>query len=379
MNRPHIVVAGQFPPPIGGQNINIKRVHDLLKDQDEYRVSHWKFAFTRGWGTGRKAQTYKVIELIRVFWRLLKIRAAGKIDFILFPAGGPHLIPILRDIFLIPWAALFSRRVCIHFRAAGIAERLDVAPSILNRIAVFVYKNFATEAAVLTEYGRRDAEAVKIEKIWLLPNGVEDRSVHSSEKVESDEEITILSVGHLCVDKGTPDLIQAFSQIAGDFPNIRLRLVGEPLAPYSGSVLDDEIEQTGYAERIELVGIKEGEALGAEYSNCDFFVFSTIAPYESFGMVLIEAMMWGKPIVVTDWRGNTQVVGSPFGGAVAKVAGGELSRNLAHAMKSTLENRTRWSEWGELNRKIFLEKYTTATLLGNLKKMIGDQRPGANS
>ena len=66
---------------------------------------------------------------------------------------------------------------------------------------------------------------------------------------------------------------------------------------------------------VHFTGPRTGEELAATYAAADLFVFPTAAPYESFGLVLVEAMAWRLPIVASRWRGNFDVL-TPQAGAV---------------------------------------------------------------
>ena len=61
---------------------------------------------------------------MRVLWRLFRIRMTGGVDLMLYPVGGPHMVPIIRDILLLPFARLASRKLVLQFHAAGIAESM---------------------------------------------------------------------------------------------------------------------------------------------------------------------------------------------------------------------------------------------------------------
>lgn len=369
IDKPHIVIAGQMPPPIGGQNINIKRVHDLLHDEEDLYVSHLKFEFTRAWSGARRLGFYKLIELLKVMWRALKIRRKAPIDFLLYPAGGPHTIPIMRDWLLLPLLAILSRRVVVHFRAAGLNERLKASSAMFALITRFVYRKCASEGVVLAEYGRRDAEAAGISKVSILPNAFEDQALGIYER-EGGESLTILSVGHLCTDKGTPQLIEAFGHLAAKDLSIKLVLVGEVLSPYTSEQLLHDIDATGVSDRIELRGVLTGGDLVQVYKDADLFVFSSIAPYESFGMVLIEAMQWTLPVVVTNWRANVSVCGEGFGGVVALKPEEDLVESLTEAIGCALQNSGDWLKWGRINRQIYTEKYTLSILKKNLRSLV---------
>ncbi len=372
-SRPHVVIAGQMPPPVGGQNINIKRVFELLGREDDLKVSHLEFQFTKEWSGMRRASVSKVLELFRVIGRALRLRGRAPIDFLLYPAGGPHTVAIIRDWLLIPFLALLSRRVVVHFRAAGLAERLERSSGWFRLMCRFVYGVCASEAVVLAPFGKRDAAAVGLERVTVVPNAFEDRAGDGYRRESRQGEI-ILSVGHLCADKGVPQLIEAFGRVAPDFPDSSLVLVGEPLGPYSEEQLRIDIAATGIAERIEWKGLLNGEDLAESYREGDLFVFSSVAPYESFGMVMIEAMQWSLPIIVTDWRANVSVCGDGFGGVVAREPEKDLVMTLEETLREVLPRRSEWEEWGQRNRKIYEERYTLERLRGNLRALIGGKR-----
>lgn len=366
--RLRVVVAGQMPPPVGGQNINIKRMFELLCRCERFDTCHWRFEFTRSWTEGRRAGLWKLRELFAVLWRLLQLRRAGAIDAIIFPAGGPHTVPLIRDLILLPCAALASRRLLVHFQAAGVAGFVEKIPAPLRQIVRFIYSRCASEAIVLTEYGREDPLALGMKKIHVLPNAIEDRrAAGDADRGEDDkrEALTILHVGHLCPDKGTPQLIEAFARIADSYPTARLKLVGECLPPFSDAELRQLIDRLGIADRIEVAGLKTGADLDACYRSGDLLVFSTLAPYESFGLVLIEGMMWSLPLVATDWRGNREVVGSPPGGVCFEV-GGDLTRSLEQALTEVLDSRQQWPAWSQSNRRRFEDEFTIDALQRNL-------------
>jgi glycosyltransferase involved in cell wall biosynthesis len=369
MRQPHIVIAGQMPPPIGGQNINIKRVYELLSSEDDLHVSHLKFEFTKSWTGARRLGFSKLLEFCKVVGRALSIRRRGAIDFLLYPAGGPHTVPIIRDWLLLPVLSLCSRRLVIHFQAAGLKERLERSPGWFCFITRFIYKNFTSDAVVLSEYGKRDATSAGIERVSVLPNAFEDQAKGLYIR-EQSEVLTMLSVGHLCADKGSPQLIDAFGKLAVENSNVKLLLVGEPLSPYTEKQLLADIKSTGVADRIVWKGILTGDDLADMYKEADLFIFSSVAPYESFGMVLIEALQWSLPIVVTDWRANVSVCGEEFGGVVAEDCVEDLSHSLEQALRQAIDQRENWSDWGEKNRQIYTEKYTMLKLRENLRKII---------
>jgi len=349
-----VLVAGQVPPPVCGQNLNIARVLGLLGRNPRFRAEHWAFRFSPTWSQVRRAGPSKVIELIRVCLRLLWLRAKGPIDVILYPVGGPHLAPVLRDLCLLPLARLCSKRVVLHFRAAGFAEALPGFPERIRNWIQKVYRACG-EAIVLTDFGKRDPVAAGIpeDKIAVIANGSEDRYRGGLRKRRrACNPTTILNVGLLCPDKGTPALVEAFCRLAQDRKDIRLKLVGEPMGGSTSESLLETACDHDVADRVELHGVLSGADLDRAYAGADLFVFPTVAPFESFGMVLIEAMMWGLPIVATDWRGNSEVMGAEPGGLLVPAAE-DLASSLEFGIEAALERSEAWAEWGARNRSRF--------------------------
>jgi rhamnosyl/mannosyltransferase len=101
-----------------------------------------------------------------------------------------------------------------------------------------------------------------------------------------------LYVGRLVYYKGCEILIEAMRQV----PNGNLVIVGDgPLR----ADLTALIRRENLENRVHLVGRLPEHALTALYQACDVFVLPSTLPTECFGLVQVEAMMCGKPVVNT--------------------------------------------------------------------------------
>jgi rhamnosyl/mannosyltransferase len=109
----------------------------------------------------------------------------------------------------------------------------------------------------------------------------------------------IVSVGRLVYYKGFEYLIRAMTRVEG-----RLLLIGEgPLR----DKLSTLAAQLGVADRVSFLGKVDHERLVACYHAASLFVLASIARSEAYGIVQIEAMAAGLPVV------NTQLdTGVPF-------------------------------------------------------------------
>lgn len=112
-----------------------------------------------------------------------------------------------------------------------------------------------------------------------------------------------LSVGNLTERKGHSDLITAFAKVYKDNTAVILRIVG---SGEQYNRLEKLIFELGMENQIFLTGSVSREQMVNEYANADCFVLSSY--YETFGVVLIEALASGLPVVATASGGPEYIV-----------------------------------------------------------------------
>jgi glycosyltransferase involved in cell wall biosynthesis len=108
----------------------------------------------------------------------------------------------------------------------------------------------------------------------------------------------VLFVGSLIERKGISFLLQAFSRACADRPSIRLRIIGSgPLR----KKLRQQAAQLGLRERVEFVGFVQPSELPREYARADVFVLPSLE--DTFGVVVVEAMASGTPVICSPLAG----------------------------------------------------------------------------
>jgi len=113
--------------------------------------------------------------------------------------------------------------------------------------------------------------------------------------------------------KGTLTLLEAIPRVLGQCGDVEFVLVGKdrPHAPGGKKFADHFREHhPDCAARVTFAGFVSDEELARHYAECDLFVVPS--QYESFGLVFLEAMARGKP-----------VIGCRAGGMIEVIADGE--------------------------------------------------------
>lgn len=140
---------------------------------------------------------------------------------------------------------------------------------------------------------------------------------------------TILSVGRLAKQKNFPLLINAVADLQQSQP-VRLIILGE--GP-ERQALEEQIQRLGLEDRVSLPGFCSNP--WAEMAHADVFALSS--EEEPFGLVLVEAMVCGLPIVSTCALGEgPQAVleNGKYGLLVPEATAACLSKNLSDLLSN---------------------------------------------
>uniref|UniRef100_A0A7C2P1A0 Glycosyltransferase family 1 protein n=1 Tax=candidate division WOR-3 bacterium TaxID=2052148 RepID=A0A7C2P1A0_UNCW3 len=153
----------------------------------------------------------------------------------------------------------------------------------------------------------------------IIPNGIDVEKFNpEGEKYpfpfeKRDGEIYILFVGRLELRKGTRYLIQAFNTIGKKYTNTRLIIGGD--GPLRKSL--EKMVKRDVSDRVHFLGFVSSHKLPDLYRSCDIFVSPAIGG-ESFGIVLLEAMASGKPVIASDNEGYRELVSEGVDGFLFK-------------------------------------------------------------
>ncbi len=141
----------------------------------------------------------------------------------------------------------------------------------------------------------------------LIPNGVDTEHFSpEAPPVEkySDGKLNILFVGRLESRKGFVYLLKAYQRVKEEFPNCRLIVVGpgdRKRRQYEKQIARKNIED------VVFIGFVPYEELPSYYKTAHIYC-APATGRESFGIVLLEAMATGKPIVASNIEGYASVV-----------------------------------------------------------------------
>ena len=171
----------------------------------------------------------------------------------------------------------------------------------------------STEVIVNSNFMKNDLQRIfglPFEKINVIPNGINlnnfsgiDRDYDFRRKYAMDNEKIILYVGRLVYEKGIQHLIGAMPKILANYHDAKLVICGK------GGMIDELKQETrnlGIENKVYFAGYCDSKKVQKMYKCADIAVFPST--YEPFGIVALEAMLAGIPIVVSDVGGLNEIV-----------------------------------------------------------------------
>ena len=151
------------------------------------------------------------------------------------------------------------------------------------------------------------------------------------------EPYTIGFVGRIVYEKGLQYLFEAIPRLRRSIGNVRVLVVGDSTGVAGGSVMDElRPYRDAHPETIRFLGRLSVDELVRFYHDIDVLVLPSIDPLESFGMVQVEAMCCGTPVVASDLPGVDEVVGATGFGRLARPRDPD---DLAHQIELVKEGR----------------------------------------
>ncbi len=171
----------------------------------------------------------------------------------------------------------------------------------------------ATEVIVNSNYMKNEVQrlfGLPFEKINVIPNGINlniyngiEKNFEFRRKYARDNEKIVMCAGRLVYEKGFQYLIDAAPKILNNYHDVKFIIAGK------GGMMDElkaKANYLGISDKVYFTGQLCPQDLYTMYKCADVAVFPST--YEPFGIVAIEGMYAGTPIVVSDVGGLNEIV-----------------------------------------------------------------------
>lgn len=178
-----------------------------------------------------------------------------------------------------------------------------------------------------------DIEKSVKNKIISIPNTIDTKLFKP--KDNKNNTFTWFSLGNLEHVKGMDILLKAFSEVNKKYPDANLNIGGHG-SQYNN--LQELSEKYNLEKKVSFLGKLAKEEVANQMQNADSFVLAT--RFEAFGVVFIEALACGTPIIGTKVGGPEYIIDKKNGILVEP----ENSEALSTAMITLMENYSQYNK-----------------------------------
>lgn len=302
-HRPKVLLVGAVPPPTHGVAVVVERIMQSTRLARQFDIRHVDISDRRSLDNIGRWDWTNVWLAVNHWLRLALALVRHRPELVHIPLAQNYL-GLLRDWVLLVTALAFPRtKVVGHVAGGGFGAFLLSAAPPFRWIVRSAVKR-CTILIVSSEWHReRVAAALPDSNYVVVRRGTEEIEADES-RVPGRELQILFANSFLTQDKGVFDALQAAELCNSEGLNARWAIVGEFVST-SDELLAKKLARE--LKVIELTGPLPRESLLERYKQADIFVFAP-GPEEAFGLVRIEAMAAGLPVVTTVAGGADEVI-----------------------------------------------------------------------
>jgi rhamnosyl/mannosyltransferase len=240
------------------------------------------------------------------------------------------------DIVRQKWALRFYRPYILKF--LKMADKILVSNNNLIEFSEYLSEVIPLGAKLdwVNNSSNRSERVEKIKSMYTLP--------------------LVLFVGRLVYYKGIQYLIDAINQV----PDVSLVIIGS--GPLKKELLN-QIQNLNLERRIHILPEVDAETLHSYYEACDIFILPSVEKSETYGIVQIEAMACGKPVICTELKTGTTFINQD--GITGLVVPPRDSNLIADAIKKLVNNNSLRCKLGENAKKRALNEFTAEKMVAS--------------
>ncbi|MCF8009643.1 MAG: glycosyltransferase [Halanaerobiales bacterium] len=229
---------------------------------------------------------------------------------------------------------------------------------IYNRVQIRIIKKTLNDIDKVIAVGiglKKDIEKIVPNRvIEMIPNMIDTDKFRPLTKNDSYNSFTFFSLGFLDYNKGFDILIKAFKKAKID--NSQLLIGGEGKEKKKLISLRDKL---GLQNQVKFLGRLNRKQVLKEMNSCDIFVLAS--RQETFGVVLIEALACGKPVIATRSGGPEIIVNDNNGLLVP-------ADDIAFLAKAMVRIRKEINQYdSEIIRKICTDNFSREAIVKKIE------------
>ena len=357
--RPVILILVPIYTPIA---YGASYAAQLLLESDfstEYELHLINTRFAESAADVGKISFKKLGLFLKYFLQLVVALLTVRPDYVILNPGFNRSAFLKDSLYHVVCAVLMRRKVIWWAHNWGFRRLSDRTGFLMRRYIRFVV---GTVYAVVTPGDRQHTDfdsLIDTDKIHTISYGLPPES-YAMERFSEHQDICVLYLSNFALTKGWRVMLEAAKMVCEIRKNVRFEFVGNVSSDTSLSDIDKAFSTLQFSDRIIYCGPAYGSAKHNAFERADIFCFPTFYPMETFGIVNIEAMNAGLPIITTDHANIPEIVIDGEGGILIP------KQDSVALMKAIVRLSDDWNvrhRMGAFNQRRFYERYTVERFL----------------
>jgi len=365
MKNNKILFLLQLPPPIHGASLRNKSIAESKNLNEKYNIKVLNLSINKNLETIGDFSLIKLLKTKFIGLKLLFNLIFFKPKFVYY-VFSPYGFAFYRDVLFAFIINLSGKKILFHMREKGILNE-----SKKSRFKRFLYKKTFKNNNIIciTELVKNDLKTVYEKKPYIVADGVEEVITENRFMKKQYNDIpVIIFLSNLTISKGIYDFIESLKILKEEEIEFKGVIVGAP-HEISKQELLTYIKEKNLDNFIEYKGPLYGKDKFDQIFESDIFVFPTYYKSETFGIVIIEAMQAGLPVVSTDEGSIKSIVKDGINGFIVKKRSPE---SIADKLILLVSDKRVRQKMGKKGRELYLKNYRIDIVIEKMINLFED-------
>ncbi len=298
-----LLILAQTPPPIHGQSLMVQTLLDALpRTTPEIELHHANLPLSRSHADIGAWRLGKLLPLFAAVWQVWRTTLRhGRMTLYYVPAPGKRSA-LYRDLIVMFLCRPLASRLVLHWHATGLGHWLQHHARPFERALVRRALGRADLSIVLGEALRADVACLHPLRTVVVRNGITDPCPQWHRRTAPRRgPLHAVFVGNCTRAKGVlaalSGVVEAHRRSPG---SVRLTVAGNFTDDATERAFRAVIARTGVP--VDHVGFVTAESKHHLYTGADVLLFPTRYDAEAHPLVILEALAYDLPLIVTDWH-----------------------------------------------------------------------------
>lgn len=372
----NLLFIGQVYPTIHGASVAAKHLVEGFQENSAIKIYLLNTRFNTSIRTIEKFSLIKVLKLLWYFLKLFYYLVFKNISSVIVMHSFIWN-SFYKDTLFIRLCLLFNTNIILYAQSIGFKElfydKIDEKKrKYVNKIMLRAKKIVVVSEIMKKEYGLW-FDKNNIYKIYNINSPILD---FCEIRNYNTDKVNLLFLSIICEMKGIFLLLEVFKELVQKYNNLYLIVCGSfwDNGKEEEKSFFDFIKKNSLEDKLDLRGLVNGSEKKKAFLDADIFVLPTLR--ESFGIVNIEAMSAGLPVISTYQGAIPEYIADSMNGFLTESGN---KTQLQEKIEILIKNRELRLMMGQKNREDFKRKFSFEIFLEAWEKVIYSDNKSYNS